>query len=115
MPLADTRGLKPGDRVRVYGHPAASSSFVGHVSARPTTGKWSEMGYVLVIPVGAERDTEELGLYCHPKQLRKLVKKERRRTWCWREGYENNEGPYVNELPSGDSSNWIEFIEVRCK
>lgn len=98
--------FKVGDRVRVYGHSdCARESFGGVV--KEIHGAWLKVysdGGSLVA--------------AHPKQCRKLVKKERRRVWVNR-GYlaqlPNDPGGYICSVPPAKSieTSYVEFIEVR--
>lgn len=67
-----------GDKVRVYGHIGKENEpHVGYVSEMKQCGdsEWEELGYVLVR--NRLNDVKSNGFYCHPKQCRKLIKKQR--------------------------------------
>lgn len=97
--------FQAGDRVRVYEN--AESILTGTV-ADLGGGKVR----VLIEPHGAS-------WVFHPKQCRKLVKKERRRVWiaCRDSGLSVFGGKLVN--PAGifrsPSPEFVEFVEVRRK
>jgi hypothetical protein len=99
--------FKVGDRVRIYGANTQDGTITGTVvELRPDD--WILVKYDGGMPSGMHKSH-------HPKQCRRLVKKERRRvrlhyrgsavsvSWCW---------------PTHDPSNCdgcFEFIEVRRK
>jgi hypothetical protein len=99
--------FKEGDRVAAYGTDANGDPVVVRAEVVSLNADGT---------LGLRGDTYKDELYdfscVHPKQCRRLVKRERRRVWCFDDGYENLEGPFVTETPS-TPERWIEFVEVR--
>jgi predicted RNA-binding Zn-ribbon protein involved in translation (DUF1610 family) len=103
--------FKPGDRVAVY---TGTESAAG----------WRITGTVAKFPIPecpgvmVDRDDGRRQTY-HPKQCRRLVKRERRRVWCHylQAPNESNIGRCFIR-PTEDPYNvdeWIEFVEVPRK
>ncbi len=109
--------LKVGDRVRVYGHVARNGKpLVGHIHEKPVdvSEKFRGDNYVLIY----DEEYPDSGYYAHPKQCRRLVKKERRRVWVERgsfrgDTYEIGNGRYQPVVSLKPVPEWVEFIEVR--
>ena len=94
--------FKPGERVVVY-----------------EAGKFPRKGEV----VGAEHNAlrviidgnENMYDIFHPKQVRRLVKKERRRVWVEFNGVKNPVDVSLCEFEPGFKREVVEFIEVKKK
>ncbi len=109
--------LKAGDRVRVYGpvadrkhnHTAVSHDFVGTVKNATQAPDF--------LIVTSDYDSGEK--FCHPKQCRRLIKKERRRVWLdprWVDGEVIVDGRAVAYTGKVDQpAHMVEFVEVRKK
>lgn len=88
--------FKVGDRVKIYHHRTPLIGVVNHIT---------EDGMIKI-------DLSEVGYIYHPKQCRKLVKKERRRAWIKLTDYGQIDGWASCER---HSPGWVEFIEVKKK
>ncbi len=80
---------------------------------KATIIKINELGHLYVLYLF---EGEEVRDYFHPKQCRKIKKKERRRVWVDKIDYSANEisthRPIRFDNPF-DSINWVEFVEVK--
>lgn len=113
--------LKIGERVRVYscaGLPIGPVSDTGMVEAL-------ENGLVFVACDnwnGTQRINEIAGSWFHPKQVRRLKKRERRRVWIYtkdllsapKDNDSSMSGTFLLGRPSMPQ-HWTEFIEARPK
>jgi len=98
--------LKPGDRVAVYW----GKRCVGTVEMIRNDG---------LLQISVENGSTSDTWIAHPKQCRKLVKKERRRVWFEKVDIgQNHWNGYSNEKEIWESlkpGERVEFIEVRKK
>ena len=106
--------FKVGDRVRVYGHRTNDwMPFTGTVVQRDYPELNDRSGCTLAV----EADAGKVGVFLvHPKQCRKLVKKERRRVWVvFREDYDGVEytAPAEIGIASRDKARAVEFVEAK--
>lgn len=103
------KNYKVGDRVKIYGCIFRSSDeSLHHITVDGLTGEIKEIclsGYITV-----KTNFDETFL-AHPKQCRKLVKKERRRIWVSPD-YEFLGPDNTSLIPK---EGWLEFVEVKKK
>lgn len=100
--------LQVGDRVRVYG-------VVDHAVLNGSTGRISEVclsGWVRVNLAECKRS-----VLAHPKQVRRLKKRERRKVWVWGQTLNDPVGfrlitDISKTLPT-ELAGWVEFVEAR--
>jgi hypothetical protein len=97
--------LAVGDRVRVYGR-----EWDWHSKAPHFDGEVLEIADDGV----CVKRSENTKIWCHPKQVRRLVKKERRRVWLWK-GASWNDGTITTEPPVKTPSDWVAFVEVKVR
>lgn len=95
--------FKAGDRVAVYD---GADRAVGRVSAI-----FSSANYLLVA-LDSDQPPRLRGKRWHPKQCRKLVKRERRRVWLMRGQLEQGYGVIAAEYFQPEGNAYAEFVEV---
>lgn len=94
--------FKEGDRVAFYGG-------FGRLTGTVSNAELDCVGMFTVIGEGGTK------FNVHPKQCRKLKKKERRRVWIWRGVERSNTYEFRINPPTERSDEWSEFVEVRRK
>lgn len=95
--------LKPGERVRIY-------QAWGRGDYRPLTARVREVaGDTVEVEVGITRS------WFHRKQLRKLVRRERRRFWVADRIVAEFNDVTVRTSAPDLPDRWIEVVEVRRK
>lgn len=104
--------LKPGDRVRVYGTGFRNGEAFG-TSASVHNGIVRNIHGVFISVTLSSRDW----ICVHPKQCRKLVRKERRRIFVYPSEFSKPEAyrVYAYTKESNRNTGAIEFVEVRKK
>lgn len=102
---------KVGDRVAVYGTVPCELNKYSNAYKRGAKAT--------VTNVHADDEIEVETIYgktvCHPKQCRRLKKKERRRVWVFPPHLESDSPHMVaaNGPVYSDEGAWIEFVEVK--
>lgn len=113
-----SRPLQVGDRVAVYGA-IFSTKKKEYFGSAVDWRKGEVVGTVQAGDMIVFKDEWGEDFTAHPKQCRRLVKKERRRVWVYQDRLGSiTEQPtaYYRDQPPDDSpGHWVEFIEVRRK
>jgi hypothetical protein len=98
--------ISVGDRVRVYGFDDAEGLWDGDKATVTCINEST---------IEVKGDHETLPAFVHPKQCRRLKKRERRRVWV--KMSKNDKGQWcareVTALVPQTEPGWVEFIEVR--